>query len=749
MVSKLLLPLVIVFLPCIECALAMPAPVSQWDFDDSTHLERATFGTDLEVVGAHSSVPGVREGDGAARLAIGTHYLCTHGIGPYDRTHEYSLLIDFKVDRIGWWYPMLQTQPDNRDDADCFIQEVDGKIGSDTSGYSESSVVAGRWNRLVITTRLQDKVYDIYLDGEKILTGIPGDPNRQAALYPQVLLFADDDEDGNPIEVSRIAFYSGLLSPEEVRALGGAGSTEPNNTPPSAPKSSEQAPVISAGEVFKLNLKAEDPDSDGVRFRVDWGDGLVTHWTDLTTAGAVQSVTHIWKYAGQYPVSVLAMDEHGELSQLGQVTVVKVKGPNKGEYITEPFLQNLKLDGITIMFELDARVSCSVGFGRTETQNATVDCTVAPSGFNTFIYKAVLPDLVESSDYHYRITRGGEPDEKLRSFRTGTDDPIDFAFSVWSDSQGENRGAYPPDKYEPTKAMMRHMRDDPEIHFGTNSGDLAENGSSYSDTRNYYLDRVAKYLGQDKPWFSGWGNHEPGRNAVMRKFADMPSKDRTDLIDGRKPTPGWGSYSFEYAGCHFIMIDDDTRNLDVLLWLEQDLETAAAKNPRFTFLYVHRPPFCEVWIDGDSFYRSNLVPVMENPLMRSKVNELVTDNNAGAQLQTLMEKYRVDVCFSGHMHGYQRGFLNGVFYCVTGGGSWLDLTEPLSVDWPHMTVGGFHPLAIDVTPLGLGGENGMINEYVKISVKDDKWEATSLGFRPNGDFFGIIDRFSSDSPPTN
>ena len=54
--------------------------------------------------------------------------------------------------------------------------------------------------------------------------------------------------------------------------------------------------------------------------------------------------------------------------------------------------------------------------------------------------------------------------------------------------------------------------------------------------------------------------------------------------------------------------------------------------------------------------------------------------------RAMMEKYGVDVCFSGHMHGYERGDLNGVYYCVTGGGSGLDIPEPLVREWPHMTV---------------------------------------------------------------
>ncbi|NUN98870.1 MAG: hypothetical protein HUU16_22185, partial [Candidatus Omnitrophica bacterium] len=143
----------------------------------------------------------------------------------------------------------------------------------------------------------------------------------------------------------------------------------------------------------------------------------------------------------------------------------------------------------------------------------------------------------------------------------------------------------------------------------------------------------------------------------------------------------------------------------------------------------------------------NLIPLIEEPTMKRKADELLQQEEANRRLQKLMEEHKVAICFSGHMHGYQRGFRNGVYYCVTGGGSWLDLSEPLTTDWEHMTVGGFHPLAIDVSPLGLGGEYGMINEYVKVAVAGNVWSATSLGFSPSGDFYGIIDTFSSSEIP--
>lgn len=116
---------------------------------------------------------------------------------------------------------------------------------------------------------------------------------------------------------------------------------------------------------------------------------------------------------------------------------------------------------------------------------------------------------------------------------------------------------------------------------------------------------------------------------------------------------------------------------------------------RFIFLFIHRAPFYEQWYDGEKLARDNLVP--------------------------LMEKYGVNVCFSSN----ERGDLNGVYYCVTGGGSWLDFPEPLVLEWPHMTVDGYHDLEE-----GING--GLINEYVKVVVNEDGFVSTVIAFNPDG-----------------
>lgn len=386
-----------------------------------------------------------------------------------------------------------------------------------------------------------------------------------------------------------------------------------------------------------------------------------------------------------------------------------------GAFLTPPYLQDLRTDGITILWEMEGSPAARVEFEPVEPSPLPAGGVTAlstPSGAGTSIYRATLTGLAPGTRHNYRVLIGDQPGP-TGAFTTAPETPADFSFAVWSDSQGSNHGAYAADPMEPTVSMMRHMASS-GIQFALTSGDLAENGAAYADTRSYYLDRVARHLGTVVPWFVAWGNHDGATTSIIRRFAELPSRRRPGF------GPGYGSYSFDYAGCHFVCIDYATAQSDIVSWLESDLKSPANREARFTFLFIHVPPYCELWIDGDAFLRQRLVP--------------------------LLESYGVDACFSGHTHEYSRGFLNGVHYCVTGGGSWLDLPEVLVRDWPHMTVGGFHPIPGLTAPAPKRG-GGLVNEYVRVDVSGNRFRASMVAFRPDGSEIGVLDEFGVEPPP--
>ncbi len=682
----------------------LPAPVGLWEFENGADLTAATMGQDFVLVGTHQAIEGVTPGDGAVRIGPGSHYRCAHGLAPSggEFVNAYSFLFDFRIPAIGPWYCFFQTNVGNANDGDCFVR-TDGAVGVAATGYSTAKLAAGTWYRLLVAVDNTQGVYDIYLDGERILDGTAQALDDRFALDPTVLFFADENGEDGLIDVSLTAVYDHALAATDVLRLGGPGLFDPDNRAPAVVVAPAGPDRTATQEQCEFAFRATDGDGDRVQLRIDWGDGIVSSWTALQDAALPIAALHTYNRTGVLAIRAQARDEHGATSSWTQVQSIRVSGDVRLVFLTAPYLQNVKPDGITIMWELDGFAECSAQYGLDASYGATAAASAQPTNTLSYVYRAVLTGLAPATTYCYRVT--GEnvagPD---RTFTTAPAGPVAFSFAVSGDTQGTNHGTHTADPYEPTKAMFAHMAE-ADVDFMVSVGDIAESGADYTGAHAYYLDRIVPALGPVAPWFVAWGNHDAGRTAVIRKFADHPSTARAGF------DAGWGSYSFDYANCHFVCIDYDTAANDIVLWLESDLAAAAQRGVRFTFLFVHVPPYCEIWIDGDAWLRQRLVP--------------------------LLVKYGVDVCFSGHTHEYERGRLDDTYYCVTGGGSWLDFPEPYTVNWPHITVGGFQSL-------GGGIDKGLVNEYVEVVVDGDTAECRMQAFYPDGTWRGTLDTFTID-----
>ncbi|MEN8126950.1 MAG: DNRLRE domain-containing protein [Planctomycetota bacterium] len=373
---------------------------------------------------------------------------------------------------------------------------------------------------------------------------------------------------------------------------------------------------------------------------------------------------------------------------------------------TSPYLQNVKQDGMTIMWELADSATCSVDYGLDTGYGSTNGTTQITSAGGTEVYTSVLTGLSAGTTYCYRVNVGGVTGED-QTFTTAPAGEIDFSFGTWGDSQGSSAATTP---------MIAHLGQNVDIAIA--AGDMCESGTTYSSVDAYFLNRIHVNLGPASvPLYVAWGNHD---GYVCKQFASHPAGD------------SYGNFSFDYSGCHFICIDDDTWPAGdgasvsdetwpfpqaALDWIEADLQQAVANEARAIFLFIHRAPYYERWYEGQYDLQDYLRP--------------------------MMEAYGVDICFSGHMHGYERGELNGVYYCVAGGGSWLDYGEPLTVDYPHMTVGGYTD-----TWSAYGINGGLVNGYVEVEVTSAGWIATMQGFNSDGTVkTGVTDVFSKTFVP--
>ncbi len=677
-------------------------PVGLWEFDNASDLTKATVGIDLTWTGSPSASTGINAGDGAAYSPIGTYLTAANPIGANGggtRTNEYTLLIDLKVPAFVGWSPVFETSTPGgtSSDGDYWLSTSRG-LGVSSEGYVgyvPGSITADTWFRLVVSVD-QGTRRSTYVNGALVGNHFTGGTDGRWTLASTFSAFGDNTaSERNNFHVSNIALFDGALTGTEIAALGIAGSDILSSgysiawlpTPfngstglnPNTTTLNWNAPDTYTGITYNIYFGTTVPDDQ----LADYGltllnpDGPISATTiDPSPLGDLDyNTTYHW---------VVDSIKGGTIVYDGDPWSFTTQAPFSGQILTNPYLQDAKQDGMTIMWELSGlAAACSVEYGLDASYGQTAATTNATSTGGSYIYKSVITGLDAGTTYHYRTVIDGTPGSD-QIFTTAPVGYANFSFGAWSDSQGNSAATFP---------MMAHMGQNVDIAIST--GDMAEDGGSYSSVATYFLDRVAANLGPASvPYYVAWGNHcNYSGGTGIKPFAGFPAS---------------GNYSFDYAGCHFVCIDDNHRTN--YAWVESDLIQAVADNARFIFLFVHRPPYCERWISGDSGFQANLVP--------------------------LMEQYGVDICFSGHTHEYARGYLNGVYYCMTGGGSWLDHSEPLIIDWAHMTVGGY-------TSPWPGINGGLLNEYVRIDIDEFGFTSNMIPFYSDGTLrANVSDTFS-------
>ena len=130
--------------------------------------------------------------------------------------------------------------------------------------------------------------------------------------------------------------------------------------------------------------------------------------------------------------------------------------------------------------------------------------------------------------------------------------------------------------------------------------------------------------------------------------------------------PGSYDYDFKYAGAgsyysfnsglvHFICLNTyHTTGDDQKIFLENDLKKIDRSVTPWVFVFMHGP-----------MYHTN----------EAHQNEVAT-NDLRDWAEPLMLQYKVDACFAGHVHAYERSYgvkygeldeENGIVYVVAGG----------------------------------------------------------------------------------
>ena len=286
-----------------------------------------------------------------------------------------------------------------------------------------------------------------------------------------------------------------------------------------------------------------------------------------------------------------------------------------------PYLTWPTTDGVSVLAEtnLPARAALRV---REASSQDWIDVPAEgedPVRIHEFVARGLRPDT--KYFYEVKVTEavGGREQSslqsELRSFRTAPDsDERAFTFTVISDTQTQGDVA----------ARVSNLAFEHRPNFVVHCGDLVDTGSKKTDWTETFFPSMRPLI-EHAPLVPVLGNHEQDAD-LYYKLMSLPAPER------------W--YSLRYGHAEFFMLDGNRSMADQseqLKWLKKALKASDAE---WRFAVLHQPPYTSDSNDyGDT------------------VKEASTqgDMNVRNIVRTL-EKHGVDLCFSGHVHDYERTF---------------------------------------------------------------------------------------------
>jgi len=254
----------------ISAQATIPQRSGWWKFDDPSNLQKAEpgYGVDLTLVGTQTAAAGPEAGNGAVLIGKGSYYKMQHQIlsngGSY--VNDYTLQYDFKIQYIGAWHSFFQTDLNNSNDGDFFINPS-GNIGVGVVGYSKYSVLPNEWYRMIISVK-NGSHFTCYLDGKLLIDGNVQGADGRFSLESMLLVFADENGEDTDILCSDLSIWRQALTASQAAELGGFGHVVgPDIT---------RIPYLQGQGTTAINICWHDPDQTGtkVSFGLDSTLGL-------------------------------------------------------------------------------------------------------------------------------------------------------------------------------------------------------------------------------------------------------------------------------------------------------------------------------------------------------------------------------------------------------------------------------------------------------------------------------------------
>ncbi|MCR4315281.1 MAG: metallophosphoesterase [Planctomycetes bacterium] len=305
-------------------------------------------------------------------------------------------------------------------------------------------------------------------------------------------------------------------------------------------------------------------------------------------------------------------------------------------FVKGPYLGHVDAESVMVSVELSKEANALVTV-KGENREWTFQSDEAKKFHEMRLY-GFTPG--ERYAFQYSATQGSETISDNGGFRTAPTRDQSYRFAVYGDTRSN------PAKHRQVCDEIAKFEPDMIV----NVGDVCVNGDVAEGWQLEHFDPAREIL-KNAPYYISIGNHERNSHYYYDYMA--------------YPDPE-NYYAFTYGNARFIVVDS---NYDAepfspanrqFLWLRDQLESSVDND--FVFVFFHHPPFSEAG-SGEFAVRGFLVP--------------------------LFKRYKPDIVFNGHVHSYERGYADGVYYVITGGGG--SGLSAVTRDVQEITVSGsFH-----------------------------------------------------------
>jgi Icc-related predicted phosphoesterase len=341
-----------------------------------------------------------------------------------------------------------------------------------------------------------------------------------------------------------------------------------------------------------------------------------------------------------------------------------------------PYLQGGGTNSMNICWHDTAQIGTKVEYGLDSILNKVITGTSELIGDPFRWHTVKLTGLAPNTRYFYRVSSGNEV-SGIYSFKTLPDESYSgkIRFVLFSDTHDSDTASASKVLRAARTKITEIYGPDIENHVNGifHSGDLVVSGNSLGQYTTQYFQPFAA-LSANIPTMAVAGNHE-GESPYFYKYMkldDQSAYPNSTALNEKIWQMRVGNSLFIGLNTNII----DQYGTTEANWLDTKLkETENDASIDFVFLFMHHPPYSELWFDVSTFDGgANYVKNVLFPIIR---------------------KYtKVQQLHSGHTHGFERGTVlspkvNGDFRFIIGGGgggpldNWGDFTN---LDYPDIHV---------------------------------------------------------------